>query len=317
MGIGVKDRHGYYWILPRQPNQLFDSTRNNQVGRDMKVLFVALLTCLLPGCIVHRPALEGHVYDSVAGAPVPEITIRRVLSYKFLFSVGGDPQTEYLYDEQTRTDSTGRYAFPSIVRVLPPGGHGIQDSIEISDIQEYFGGFAHSLTMGTWSSRIALIPKVMKLEECRDSEPCLRQNSLRARQCYLNPDYSEDCSRRSPEEWSLFFDDEEDFLKCKGRTDLETMNCIAEQVSYTTLGIPSERSCSVLESELARNYCYLLLAGRQHYRKIGDCERITDKEVPTSWIGNVAELGQVGAFLGTMEHEKGLRDFRSICLSLR
>lgn len=283
----------------------------------MKIFRIALLASLLPGCVVHRPSLEGRVQDSVTGAPIRGIEVRRVVGYDFLFSVGGNAQTEYLYNEETRTDSAGGYKFPSLVRVMPPGGHRVRESIEIYETRDYFGEPAQSVSLGLWKDMTVLVPKVMKLEDCQNNELCLRLNALRARHCFLNPAHAQDCSRRSPGEWSEYFDEERDFLGCRGKSDLETVNCIEQQVSYETLAIPSERSCAVLESELPRNYCYYLLAGRFEYRRDGDCERITDKEVPTSWVGNVAELGQVGASLGYWAREKGLRDFRSMCLSRR
>jgi hypothetical protein len=77
--------------------------------------------------------------------------------------------------------------------------------------------------------------------------------------------------------------------------------------------IPNENSCSKLNDEFARNYCYLygVWGDLHNARPTEGCDRITDKKMPGDW------KDREDFFMGKGDIEYfGLDDLKAICLTL-
>ena len=265
----------------------------------------------IQACVVHRSAIEGHLYDIVTKKPVSAAVVRRTVTYNgtIVPDPGGGTTTVVVHDEHVSTTQEGSYSFSSITRMKQPWGRDVEDQVTIEESARYFVGL---YPKELWTESIYLVPRVDDMEACRNNVECLKENESEWRFCCNDSRWSPWCKRFESSGYSRFIDNSKDYVKCNSMQGIDAIKCIKD--GYSNRLVPNENSCSHLNDEMTRNFCYLYGAWLDWSagRPTKGCDRITDKKIPSDYW----KEGE-GFFIGLKNIEfYGLDDLKAICFKL-
>jgi hypothetical protein len=266
---------------------------------------------MVPACIVNEPQRTGHLYDIVTKQPISGVTMRRVVSYDAtVIAMDSARDFVHAYDKHLTTARDGAYSFPRVVRLKLFWGGRVEDQIDIGGPPTSILYFMAVYRSENWTPSLFLVPLVTVRAQCRDNAECIEQNERFARECYYHP--SEPlCVNHVNTGSSRFFDNADDYAGCNGLTERDAIRCV--MAGRSRRAVPDRGSCSRLESELARNFCYLSGVHLNWFigRPNEGCDHISEKKIPDEW------LDSENLFISKAEiRTHGLDSFKAICLKL-